>query len=426
MKQETGKFVLKKNKKGKISHTLSLEGGKTSKNLKKLLNDEQKKKLEAGYDGKECQAQWDPDSGEVHFIDFGDGFTIGVGALKEARESARAAEERARQQREEEERQQQEKEARAKERAARVKERAKQLRGYFKEPERAAVKMSKDVLVPKDTGLNQALRVDNLYLQYYKLPNYGIPEKEKNATEKKFYVNDGFQFSVDNQFLKYLAARRRRLGETLGGENRQWEMEADWRFIHGMGEASVYEIGLTLHFVYGIPYFPGQTLKGLLRSHVLLKYFYTEEIWNGAKNDAERDELLEEAALENETYRLVFGSTEERGRVNFLDAFPVSAPRLTRDIMTPHYGKYLMGEGRVEPTDTENPIPIDFLSFEGGRYLFHLRGPGSLKGLKGRFSASEPETPVLDLVKKLLVEALAENGVGAKTSVGYGLFRPVS
>ena len=44
------------------------------------------------------------------------------------------------------------------------------------------------------------------------------------------------------------------------------ELKLNWRLIVGLGNESVYETGMTFHPIYGIPYIPGSSLKGVLRS----------------------------------------------------------------------------------------------------------------------------------------------------------------
>ena len=71
-----------------------------------------------------------------------------------------------------------------------------------------------------------------------------------------------------------------------------FSMEVSTKLIIGIGNPSVYETGLTLHPIYGIPYIPGSAIKGTLRSYLLKKYCgeellnYTKEVENLTEKEA--------------------------------------------------------------------------------------------------------------------------------------------
>ncbi len=163
----------------------------------------------------------------------------------------------------------------------------------------------------------------------------------------------------------------------------------DWRLIVGLGSDHVQETNMTLHHVYGIPYIPGTAVKGVLR------HWWLQENYG---ND-------EDKALCDESFLALFGSQKQRGKVQFLDAYP-DAVRFAKDIMNPHYPEYYIG-GKP-PTDGQNPVPINFLTVErtSFRFVFLTRTPG-----------------LLDRLKERLERALEMKGIGAKTAVGYGYFR---
>ena len=168
----------------------------------------------------------------------------------------------------------------------------------------------------------------------------------------------------------------------------------DWRLIVGLGSEHVQETNMTLHHVYGIPYIPGSAVKGVLR-HWWLSGDFVDN----------KGEIDEEKALKNPDFLAVFGSQEQRGRVQFLDAYPEEV-RFATDIMNPHYSKYY--NGNAPPTDDDNPVPINFLTVEKSSF---------------RFAFLAKDQDLLDNLKERFQEALEIRGVGAKTSVGYGYFR---
>lgn len=180
----------------------------------------------------------------------------------------------------------------------------------------------------------------------------------------------------------------------------------DWRLIVGLGNESVYETSITLHHIYGIPYIPGQAVKGVVRSWVILEYF--------GGSEAE--------ALKDCAFRFVFGNQAvdkypaQAGKVMFFDALPLKGPRIEVDIMNPHYQPYY-SEGQP-PGDNHNPIPIPFLTVVDTpfQFLLGLKEGDSQKQIQFKGELFKP----LELVEKWLKEALELNGIGAKTAVGYG------
>lgn len=132
----------------------------------------------------------------------------------------------------------------------------------------------------------------------------------------------------------------------------------------------------------------------MLRSYIILEKFDSKE----------------EKALEDDDFKKIFGSLEQEGEVIFFDAFPTSKPTIKVDVMTPHY-KHYYSEGKA-PTDTENPVPINFLTVENTEFEFFIASKEELKNLKIK------DKSIIDWFK----EALVNYGIGAKTSVGYGYF----
>jgi CRISPR-associated protein Cmr6 len=103
----------------------------------------------------------------------------------------------------------------------------------------------------------------------------------------------------------------------------------------------------------------------------------------------------------------MFGTQKVRGKVIFLDAYPKNIPQLHIDIMNPHYGPYY-SDG-LPPADHHDPKPIKFLTVEA-KTSFIFR------------AIAKKENDLPQKVHTAIVKALTEEGVGAKTAVGYGLF----
>ncbi|MDR0531523.1 MAG: type III-B CRISPR module RAMP protein Cmr6 [Oscillospiraceae bacterium] len=176
------------------------------------------------------------------------------------------------------------------------------------------------------------------------------------------------------------------------------------RIVVGLGGATVYETGMTMHHIYGVPYIPGSSVKGVCRHWVVQEYFENDENY----------------ALKCKKFRTAFGFQQgeegARGNVIFFDAFPVKLRGLERDIMNPHFGNYYKNAGKPSknsmnlPTDDMSPVPIFFLAVPAQtNFQFYLQN-GELE-LRGKS------------VKDHLRDALTESGIGAKTALGYGLFK---
>lgn len=166
------------------------------------------------------------------------------------------------------------------------------------------------------------------------------------------------------------------------------------RMAIGMGNESVFENSITLHRTYGVPYIPGSALKGLSAHY--------------ARNH------LENWSENSDAYKLVFGNDEQAGSVTFFDALyvPKSDKKdlpLKKDIMTPHHQDYINTKEEKPPADYDSPVPIPFISATGS-YLIAIAGPEKL----------------IQPVSKIMKMALMEEGIGSKTSSGYGRIEIIS
>ncbi len=239
-------------------------------------------------------------------------------------------------------------------------------------------------------------------------------------------------------------------------------IETAYRLAIGIGYPSLVENGLLFHHTYGIPYIPGETLKGLARGVFLLSVYEVikekEEFKEKLSEEEKKEEkkrkgpmsLIESAflseedkkkkdkfkdfieSLENlpvlfeedikiekpcEFYKKVFGTQEKRGEVIFFDAFPVDfdpEKLFEIDIMNPHYSEYYGEKGKKPPADWYSPVPIHFLTVsEGVKFKVCL----------AYAPLSEEDESLLEKVKVLLKVGLENFGVGGKKRKGYGWFK---
>lgn len=207
-----------------------------------------------------------------------------------------------------------------------------------------------------------------------------------------------------------------------------------WRMVAGLGAASVLEgSGMTLHPLYGFPYVPGSSVKGLCRAVALAEAFEAHPALNemqeadskdrrpvevisarinrgiyvGERPAGQRDDAVAWETLAR--ISRVFGSLAKRGSWVFYDALPQAFPKLEIDIVNVHYPDYYQ---KLEPPgDWQSPKPVYFLTVpKGTRYSFRV---GALP------EAYEEDGP---FVRQWLEEGLRDWGIGAKKSAGYGYF----
>ncbi|WP_322922835.1 type III-B CRISPR module RAMP protein Cmr6 [Paenibacillus campi] len=178
------------------------------------------------------------------------------------------------------------------------------------------------------------------------------------------------------------------------------------------GIGGALETGIALHRIYGVPYLPGSALKGLTAhyAHQVLGVSGKNSSWQ----------------MGGEDHTALFGTTSEAGYVQFHDALilPASVNHcLHLDVMTPHHQNYngMMIEPEKgydaqkeysAPRDDDSPLPIHFLHIKGCFNII-LSGDDSV-------SDSQIMQQWLMIAQKLLLAALQQEGIGAKTSTGYG------
>jgi CRISPR-associated protein Cmr6 len=160
----------------------------------------------------------------------------------------------------------------------------------------------------------------------------------------------------------------------------------------GLGNESPYEVGLTLHRVYGTPVIPGSAIKGAcLRA------------------------LATQSKATKELGKALFGEQDNAGYALFhdawLDASSGEKP-LCRDVITVHHPQYYQ-EGKVFPTDFDDPNPVAFIAVKPGtKFYFAVE----------LLVAEDVRPGWSDFTEAMLCHTLREIGIGGKTNAGYGWF----
>ena len=306
---------------------------------------------------------------------------------------------------------------------------------------------------------------ENLSLQIQKLIPFGWDDIKKKGKQKPKPRYSAFGYDIrlpDKALAEYKIFYK--LQELLWKSKLQeyrinpdkflkdLKLEAKSRLIIGLGDESVYETSIRLHRNYGVPYIPGSALKGVTKhwstymlTEILQEFRNNDDFFKLAKsvqqniNDGNSDFFTDKPIVVNnlsddarkfaeifgnlnsvtpqniaESLIKIFGTQSYEGSIIFFDAFPIpndlnGKPILELDIMNPHYQPYYQyGE---PPGDWHQPNPIFFLTVpEGVTFQFAI-APRNNEGTK-----------LLNRAKLILISALKDFGVGAKTSLGYGRF----
>ena len=281
--------------------------------------------------------------------------------------------------------------------------------------------------VPKDTRAAAPDDCDNFALKFYQFARFDF--KDGNSVDKKFTFFNAKAITDREKKTKLpelrikpnfgslpiasIAERAEKNAKALFPNTQlivNKVFTPDWRMVVGLGGGtSVYETGMTLHHIYGIPYIPASAIKGIVRSWIIAEAFKNEET----------------EAIQDEGFCNVFGCPDKidgvksrykefrQGKVTFFDAMPTQKPTLKPDIMNPHYPDYYNDKNAKEwPTDTQNPKPIVFLTVQKTAFRFLVGTKEADNTIKGKS------------IDVWLTEALTEHGIGAKTAIGYGFMTP--
>lgn len=234
-----------------------------------------------------------------------------------------------------------------------------------------------------DGHIHAGLLLDKGYLE----------EDENNSKAKTTFIKNICNAKADSF---YLNAFTRWLALTSKNTQRfkQITMTLENRLLIGLSGTGALETGCAISHTNGMPYIPGSSIKGAVRNWARENLKNCEAQWTA----------LFGSAPENED------KNSFSGLVTFHDAWwvPRSSPianggPFTQDIVTTHHSDYYGSSGEKKATDMDSPIPNALIGVHGS-FLFVIEG----------------DKRYLSVVETMLEKALSENGIGAKTSSGYG------
>ena len=251
--------------------------------------------------------------------------------------------------------------------------------------------------------------------------------KQDNDKEAVQYYESFYNGLKNNQTLKNLLDAKQKsqqhfceIHEKTGYEFISFKAELKSPLITGIGQTHPNEVGMVFDHTMGIPYIPASSVKGIVRFAHMLELIKSENLEEYTKTDKD-GEYIDESNLKTKIPAIFGGDADEekegekktkklKGKVIFLDAYPEKIPDLHVDIMNPHYGDYYSDEnGKTPPADYLDPTPIKFLTVKPGtKFIFRALVPKN--------------SDLLETVKIAFKNALEDEGVGAKTAIGYGRF----
>lgn len=236
-----------------------------------------------------------------------------------------------------------------------------------------------DTINNADQTLNLSLKLNKFYNKSYHYKRYIVDRDTIKKIEKD-----------TNEILSNLSKNYKII---------QLKAKVADKIVIGIGGQSVFENDITLHYTYGVPYIPGQAIKGALRN-----YIYNEYIKGKSKD---------ESVLENSILLDILGGNDEQGKVIFFDAFPITEVAVDCEVITAHHNNYYNDENSP-PRDDDKVNPVKFL----------VAKESSSAGLKFNIYIAVDKYigTKSNIIETRLKNTLMFNGVGGKTSVGYGFF----
>ncbi|MFD1425204.1 type III-B CRISPR module RAMP protein Cmr6 [Laceyella tengchongensis] len=196
----------------------------------------------------------------------------------------------------------------------------------------------------------------------------------------------------DMQLLKEAKDRMRNLVNHKNGK--MLHMKLTSRLAIGLGNPNPTENGFTFHHIYGTPYLPSSSVKGMVRA------WATQ--WMKA-DQTKVDRIFGPDGKEE----------KEIGQIIFMDAFPVHPVKLEKEMINVLYKQYYRKSAKFRPIDSYSPELIPFLSVASNQTFLFSFVP--------RAHYDQVDKDVHD-VQNWLIQALQWIGIGAKTSNGYGRF----
>ncbi|AVG10880.1 CRISPR-associated RAMP Cmr6 family protein [Paenibacillus larvae subsp. larvae DSM 25430] len=268
---------------------------------------------------------------------------------------------------------------------------------------------TKSSFLPRDAAefLKKVSYCENNYLSYYRFGQYQTTVKrgKEEVVVEHFRYRRSCNNLSKSEILQSLRKRQELIVSQLPAYMK-FHYKLNGRILLGIGGVTPYTTisAMTLHPVYGIPYIPGSSLKGVVRNYWLHEHL-------------DGDLGLGENASRKVFFDKCFGTGADdeqlsSGKLIFLDAYPVETYQIVKDVQTPHYKTYYNQKGSSPPRDDDSPNIIPLMAIEDTIFDIYI-------GMN--FKTDELDANLRNEISKTIISTLSEYGVGAKTAIGYGL-----
>lgn len=254
-------------------------------------------------------------------------------------------------------------------------------------------------------------------LNYFIEAKYEKEKGKDNNNKKLKFITDKHEITLNPasvQMMEQVLDFRIRQMAYLSQHQivRIYEGQLISHLVHGLGSGHVTETAMTIHPVYGVPYIPASSIKGIVR-HWFVQTFLTgsEKVLEDEVERSQKEEQL------HAVYEDVFGSQKQRGKVSFFDVY-IPSGTLIPDVMTVHYKNYYNNKGKNPASDNDSPIPILFYSVKSDERIQFPFIVQTRRETNSGFTHDE----LAEIVSDWLKNAMSEMGIGSKTSSGYGRF----
>lgn len=250
--------------------------------------------------------------------------------------------------------------------------------------------VAKSYISPKNDGINVGLWFDK-YIAGQDRKGEGADNSADKFKQR--LLDEVAEINTPEIYTQFYTRWKDALA-VIGAKFKIFKVEG--RMVAGLGAESVLETSIALHRTYSVPFIAGSALKGLAASYA---HKYLGSDWQKGTKTTQP----------GKAHHFVFGSQDSAGFITFHDALYIpnngkKGQALWSDIMTVHHSEYYGGKN-VAPADWDSPVPIPFLSATGN-YLLAISSVAGEDWIK--------------FVFMILEKALQEEGIGAKTSSGYG------
>jgi CRISPR-associated protein Cmr6 len=228
---------------------------------------------------------------------------------------------------------------------------------------------------------------------WYQLNYDQLDKNEKLIRENPIIINGSIVRLMDQ-----VIDRRRRLLFQLREEAvcKCLIGRTDYGIVHGLGAAHVRESGLTIHPIYGVPYIPASSMKGIVHHWAQLAFKDRHKITSTIERLFGGDGTN--------------GTKKRRGITQFYDVYLYHRCQLHPDMNTRLYSEYY--EGKQDASDTMNAVP-------SGKF-YTVTADNIEIVISVKKSNVYDADQYLKLLANWTVKALTEVGIGARSSAGFG------